>query len=1233
MSGTTHATVSPEAAVKTARQSAASPARSLRLQRKCACGGGSGDCESCSKKNPKEILQRKATPSAPAPRSAVRSSQPAPAKPPLPRNATAPAQSAHAMAQKPVAATAPPVPKTPGGTVEKPAAETKTKMDKVPPTAAAKVTESKKPADGAEQVPPIVRRVLDTPGQPLDPATRFSMEGRFGRDFGDVRIHTDALAAESARAVYAHAYTVGQHIVFDAGQYHPETAEGLHLLAHELAHTIQQHGLQKSSSDIVMDDSGESQHLEREAEGVSKSVMRDAEARSVPVSARHAAGPTLSRAARGSMISCDVDESERQWTSVVGKKNLRDDAKVKRYSIPGADVKKDKNNDGTRKQGKVIVAVDMDEPFVLPAEKGDVIDVWQQRMSGCNLEAIIDPGEGSVRTKAGLKQGRPDTAQLRRIWLQRVGWTSDYEGKWLKAVKATKDGKQKPKAVESSSSFEPTKAMGNECQVDHILELQVGGNDVPENMQMLDAENNEKSGRAIFNDLAGKAVRVRNAMRIDLPDIEVQSVLMRFSKIQKSAPLCGPCCQADAKASKITEEGADDSGAGVEYPLMAGGFATTMVAKTADEATVELAKSPTPRNRAASTLIPGLSLVDWTRTNPKKKSEGGIVHASIDPKAGSGKGKTALPASLRGENPFPLNRDPKDGRLTLAVKRPNIKFHYDYLSDGIFTSLKVEDDGSLSGTGTVKPSFKFLPQFDVAFDSEKLVLSKEIPKEKLKLPIPGLKVTEAKVGLVLGPDFKPEGHVAFELEAGKKKLLDGDITLSADADGLVADGNVQAYLPGVDSAKGTISLKNRKWSGTVKIETAQMQSKLKYVKSGSVVVMFSDDGMTAEGTVNLDLPGTKGVETKLIYESGKKRWLFKGTGAFQIPRLKEAELQIEYDGEHLSGGTGPAGIGFEFHGIDGTLHVHYHDEKFSGKGTLRVKKGKASGSIDVVMHEGKDAPTFSGKGEITYQISENLVATAGIEIDEHEKVRLTGALEFPKPIPLFKPIQGDYKFFEIGVSIPIPGASIGPVGLKARIDGSLSAGYKLGPGELRNTKVEAAFNPLDEKPDVDVVLTSTLFIGASACISGRIAGSIVVDAGIASVSGGLAITATASLDGHVASQVTIHYQQSRIELDANFEMLVALAIILALDAFVKAHAGFAPFSIDREKDWNLATYKYDTGMQFGMKLKNPLHYASDQPMKLPSFDDIEWTVPKIDPGDVLGKVFGASPSKDEEKPN
>ena len=88
--------------------------------------------------------------------------------------------------------------------------------------------------------PAIVHQVLDGPGQALDQPSRAFFEPRLGADLTHVRVHTDSHAAKSADAVGAFAYTVGHQLVFGDGQYAPGTQRGRELIAHELAHVLQQ---------------------------------------------------------------------------------------------------------------------------------------------------------------------------------------------------------------------------------------------------------------------------------------------------------------------------------------------------------------------------------------------------------------------------------------------------------------------------------------------------------------------------------------------------------------------------------------------------------------------------------------------------------------------------------------------------------------------------------------------------------------------------------------------------------------------------------------------------------------------------------------------------------------------------------------------------------------------------------------------------------------------------------
>jgi len=835
----------------------------------------------------------------------------------------------------------------------------------------------------------------------------------------------------------------------------------------------------------------------------------------------------------------------------------------------------------------------------LPPEKGPVDEQWDTYAKQGVLEAMIDPAGNADNPKMALKQARPATDELKNIWLQKVGWTKDNEeANWKSIVKPT-------------DTFRKTlTANGNPCQVDHILELQFGGNNVPANLQMLDGSENMSSGSQIFADLKSKAIEIRAILKKRRQDPEF--IVLHYDGAKtKGKATCLDCCKADAKATQVRDVGPKESVSGATgepYPLVAGGPpASLLIPKEIfkdKKQPVAIAESTIPENRSASTLIPGLSLQTLNRSGKPDK-----IKAGIDEKS-----KTRLPVTLDGTQAFDLNVG-AGGKLSLPTKNPHLKFHYPYLSSGEITHLELMEDGTVSGRGTMKPTIPFLPQIDVKFDKDTFAIVAPIPKEKLRppLPIPGLKITDGEIGLELAPEFKPYGKIAFALTPGGKKFMDAALDVSGDASGLVASGTMHAYIPGIDAAEGKITYQNKEWTGGVTIDASQLQPKLKYVKSGSAVVGFSKNGIEAAGTIILAIPGADDVSATLMYHGGK--WLFKGKGQFKPPKLDPVEIEIEYDGNHI---YGQAETGFKFHGLNGKILVRYADGKFAGEGKIDINKGKARGSMHVKI---SPAHKFSGEGEITYQITEKLAATAGIIIDEEEKVTLKGALEFTKPIPLFEPFKGDYKIFDIGIKIPIPGASIGPVGLNAKIVAALNAGYKIGPGELRNAKIEGSINPLEDKPDIDLQLSAQLYIGAHVYVSGTIGGRIEVDVGVASLEGGLDIIATASLDGEFTADAHVHYTQSKLEADANFKVLLALALTLALDAVVKGEIGVSILSYSKEKRWHLAAFTYNPGLQLGMKLKKPIHYATGEGIQFPSADDIDWILPKIEPAHVLESAF------------
>jgi hypothetical protein len=115
-----------------------------------------------------------------------------------------------------------------------------------------------------------VREGLATPGHVLDPPFRDRLQHGFGQQLGDVRLHTDRVAGESARQAGARAYTMGSDIIFGVGRYRPNDSDGWRLLSHEIAHVLQQRGAPRSDGPLPL----ATESSERAARGAADAIAR-----------------------------------------------------------------------------------------------------------------------------------------------------------------------------------------------------------------------------------------------------------------------------------------------------------------------------------------------------------------------------------------------------------------------------------------------------------------------------------------------------------------------------------------------------------------------------------------------------------------------------------------------------------------------------------------------------------------------------------------------------------------------------------------------------------------------------------------------------------------------------------------------------------------------------------------------------------------------------------------------
>ncbi len=1036
--------------------------------------------------------------------------------------------------------------------------------------------------------PPIVDTVLRSPGSPLDGDTRQFMASRFGQDFEQVRIHDGALAAESARAVHARAFTVGQDIVFASGEYDPRSTAGRHLLAHELTHTIQQSGVGRTALERAAVGGADSQ-FEREADAAADAVISEGRTEGLELS--RSSGAMLSRAS-----ASGLNDKARKWRSLSSS-----ESRLKKMGVTGVHISQDQN----------VAAFRIDVLELPPEKGGDVArNRWQAIAAAGRLEAIVGPNG------TALKQESVDTKEKRLRWLEKVGLANDPAGAAVLwgVLKGDK-----------SESFEP-RVKGYACDIDHIVELQFGGVNTAENFQCLNYSENRSSGSTLRGELAWYTQEI-----VATPGFEhLEEVILHFDAVSKGKGICGKCCMIgeeiegmsrDERAKKIAEgrktgkskRDAPRAGEGTGEPAKMRRLtaASETAVELTGETTIALAGSTSVRNRSAATLISGLELESLLL----RKRGGDKVDAR--PKAGP----NGLPVALKGKGKrapaFTLEAQGEPGKLKFVEPTEEIRFTYPYLSEAVVTRLELTPAG-LAGEAMLTPSAAFLRnlRLGVRFGPDLLEVFGRIDPKRLTPPIPGAEIKNVELSLALFPEFTPEGRLDFGYSLGTRRLFDAAIRVGKDNHGLSAAGTLRAHVPGVEKAAGTIRYSANEWSGVARAESSDIS--LPYVKGGFVEVGFDANGVRGGGEVQLELPGGT-ARVSLVRR--ERKWVFEGDGRIKVPGLSEVAVRVQCDDEELRA-EGVAG--FEALGAAGELSVVYVAKRggkarVSGRGRLPFKKGRASGALDVTLNpEGK----LTGEGELSYRLSENLVATVGASLDEKQKVRLRGALEFPRPIRLFDAIEGDFKLFSAALKIPIPGVSVGTIGVVAALIGTLRAGYAIGPGELQGVRLAVAGDPLEPRPELDVQLRGMLVVPSSVRLQGNIRGAIAVDLAVGSLSGGLVVLMAAELAGKLESPVDVRYRKSRFELVALAELSTALVLSLGLGADVTAVAGVEGLGVSVEKFWKLVGYKFDTGVKLGMKAK--LEYASDRPFKAPSPGDIEWTVPKLDLGAMLARLMAGT---------
>ncbi|MBO9713886.1 DUF4157 domain-containing protein [Sphingomonas sp.] len=1076
----------------------------------------------------------------------------------------------------------------------------------------------------ARRDPVLTAPAFRDAGRPLDAATRSGFESGFGRDFSRVRVHDDAHAHDAARALDARAYAAGDHLVFGAGQYQPETATGRALIAHELAHTVQQAGVAMKADGPLP--AGSDARLEAEADRAAVDVLAG---RSAPALSR-ANKPVVFR--NPASAPPPAPPAGSAPSGVVQPPNIK----------PGFTV--DKANPPIANSNEVTIWLDK---FKMPKPKGSgpwVQQAFNEVAAGKRLGTTLFVDQSYSAWKEDSK-----TDEYRDAWLRRNGFKTFWE--LANAITVASKHPTNPLVVHADiKAILPTLGGGLQkikCDIDHIVEKHMGGTSQPSNLQLLTSNVNQPSGSAAHGELKALAQQF-----IDYsPDWKnVKRITLRIAN-----------CEIDPTP--------DDMSVKLETLLRANPqLGNAKVAASADRKPLYLAagamgetiqvqpKGETPIDDAGVRIVPGVKLSKYKRgaaaTLPdtvvgeldnRAMTKSGAADKGIEfqakpppkPVPGAAAAAATGPATPA-ETMIPANTEHRVLSLD-KTKFKGLAFYYPYLSPGTIKTVDIDGNGGLIGTGVIKPTVQFFGDLDIAFGPNELKLVKKLNVETLNGSAlmqrlkNNFRFTDSSLDLDL-MKFVPSGQVSFSAGPADKPIVTGTIKASVEGGAFVATGDLKAgEIPGITAADGKVTYNSKTgWSGLVKATSTKFPGATKVDVSVGM----------REGAKGLEFFGDGGVTTKVRETDITLNASWRGStigyyGKAVIPKPFPLVDAVEIGGSYQDSTLVLNGTvkGFTWKNkFQGDLAVKYvkkdgEDGKFSG--TVDAKTigdtSKMDGHINLTLH---DSGRLSGLGEISYQVTKDIRPKLGIELlagNPGYRVRLFGEVSF-NTIPLTGqwPKPGGERrdiLKGVGVKVSLPVAPVPGLSVYFSAKGSLGVEYGVGPLALNNVKFNGELWPLEDDPKVKAKLTGRLaapaFVGVYGTFGARLGAEVF--AGALGLNGGIDITPSLRLNVDAGIDVAAEYGAQGFSFEAIATVKGALEAALGIDLKGEIYGAYGLLSYT----WTYPVARTQP-KRLGPELKvtlGKLAYSKEKGITWPSLDQIDYEPKEFDPKSIISDLL------------
>jgi hypothetical protein len=1054
---------------------------------------------------------------------------------------------------------------------------------------------------GEKEVPEATQRYLDRSqgtGSPLPDGTRRYFEARFSADFGGVRVHDDEEASRAARSIGALAFTRGSDIWFSAGTYDPVTDGGRRLLAHELAHIAQQYPGIGRQADKQAGAAPARESKAQQPPGINQTA---APGPGGPV-IRRATGPSEAKKGEGPPPGGSINE----------KTITIDKLKVPQFKVGRSGVKPWILRQGTREDNPTKQA-----------------SVWRSKVKD-NVQKSVTAHVDKLRKAQNATQADGPTYYLQR---QLAG--SPY---YLIGTESSIANDIRVPAWDKKGEL-------HSFDIDHKREAQLGGDDddPPGNLWLLDSTKNRSSGTTIKQNIDA-------TLSAFLRDTAPQQINPAPAYPEVRRPNSPWTVQFTELVGE--EPGADPVEWWEVSDLAPDKDDLLKDVKFAEQEDVERLKgSPTKLSIFDRASGGGVREIDRKGdvtqiTGWGKKGVFEITSVAFtDADVGKGSGR------LEG---MAFSDDPKSPIQSAPFKVPIKKLAgvqwggvatpggIDYWRARAFSPISFPEPGfdvkkGIVGRASIaKPDIKLLENVDFA-----VVLDGDVRIEATvvggDLTLPGpLKVRGGAMTLSAGMSgIDVKGDIQFEIEKLAKGHIGAGTGVGKGSPSLWLDGELDFDTKMFTKAKLGLSYRDSKWG--VKGELEVGPDKIKGIKHASAKVEFKDDTITADGEFETSLKGVDKGKLSFKYnqatgmEIAGEIILGKGIPGIKSGKL-DATVKESATGHSLSGDVT---IEPSVPGLTGTVTGKYEDGAFLVEADLGYEKGLAKGSVKVGLTNqapGKDGKpagppkpdgslTVYGGGTVTLTLTPWLQGTVGLKLTELGEIEVSGEVALPSAFEVFKERAVEKQLLSIGIDIPIIGVAVAGqrIGIFATIRGGVSISAGFGPGQLRDVALKVTYNPA-RPDDTTVSGRGNFVVPAHAGLRLSVDGGLGAGIPVVSATAGITVFGEIGVAGAASAGVAITWTpKSGIVLDAHGEIFVEPKFKFGVEAFVDVSADLLVTTIELyHHKWKLADFEYGSNLRFGLEL--PVHYESGKPFDL-SFDQIKWTYPHIEPGELLGGLM------------